>query len=240
MLSICSPAPRLLAAPQVTFWAPTADTLHFVKNECTNETYNSSFQVIQGNDVVLNGSYTGVPDAYVLNKDKKPYDGRGPNDRALLAVLEGQADAMWIYGDQADNYHCQSGVTREGWSCDLWNMFGTHFAYIQVGMYQWMHNGTTFAFSKKGSGLNDLLNPCIDSFVLTQTFHDTCKIDHGGHNQLQTCLPNEYITADENYTKPEDQKKDMMYVFNHPWSFPTIDMANASHNCSTGYCNCGE
>ena len=26
---------------------------------------------------------------------------KGPNDRALLAVLEGKADAMWIYGDQA-------------------------------------------------------------------------------------------------------------------------------------------
>ena len=207
-----------------------------MKNECTNEAYNSTFKIIQGKDVDLDGSYTNVTDAYAPGTKK----GRGANDQALLAVLEGKADAMWIYGDQADNYRCPPGEKREGWSCDLWNMFGTDFAYIQVGMYQWMHNGTTFAFSKKGSGLNDLLNPCIDSFVLTQTFYDTCKIDHAGHTQLQTCLPNEYIEDDKEYVKPEDQKNDMTFVFNHPWRFPTIDMANANRNCSTGYCNCEE
>jgi hypothetical protein len=227
---------------QVTGWAPTADTLHFVQNKCTNTTYDSTFEVVQGNDIVLNGSYTGVQDAYVKNTGtNKPFDGKGSNDRALLAVLEGQADAMWIYGDQADNYLCPSGEKQEGWNCDLWNMFGKDFAYIQVGMYTWMHNGTTFAFSKKGSGLNDLLNPCIDSFLLTKTFYDTCKINHiNDHNQLQACLPNQYFEDDKKYIKPEDQKNDMQYVFNHPFSFATMDMANAGHNCSTGYCNCGE
>ena len=236
--SVCSPQQPPSSPYQVTGWAPTADTLFFVKNECTNETYNSTFKIIQGKDVDLNGSYTNVADAYAPGVGQKK--GRGANDQALLAVLEGKADAMWIYGDQADNYRCPPGEKREGWSCDLWNMFGKDFAYIQVGMYQWMHNGTTFAFSKKGSGLNDLLNPCIESFVLTQTFYDTCKIDHAGHTQLQTCLPNEYIKDDKEYVKPEDQKNNMTFVFNHPWRFPTIDMANASRNCSTGYCNCEE
>ena len=213
-----------------------------MQNECKNETYNNTFEVVQGDDIVLNGSYTGVAnqDAYVKTNMNKPFDGKGPNDRALLAVLEGQADAMWIYGDQADNYLCPSGEKQEGWNCDLWNRFGKDFAYIQVGMYTWMHNGTTFAFSKKGSGLNDLLNPCIDSFLRTKTFYDTCKFNHNNHNQLQACFPNEYFEADEKYVKPEDQKNDTTYVFNHPFSFATMDMAKAGQNCSTGYCNCGE
>ena len=213
-----------------------------MQNECKNETYNNTFEVVQGDDIVLNGSYTGVAnqDAYVKTNMNKPFDGKGPNDRALLAVLEGQADAMWIYGDQADNYLCPSGEKQEGWNCDLWNRFGKDFAYIQVGMYTWMHNGTTFAFSKKGSGLNDLLNPCIDSFLRTKTFYDTCKFNHNNHNQLQACFPNEYFEADEKYVKPEDQKNDTTYVFNHPFSFATMDMAKAGQNCSTGYCNCDE
>ena len=207
-----------------------------MQNECKNETYNNTFEVVQGDDIVLNGSYKGV-DAYV--KKNNLFDGKGSNDRALLAVLEGQADAMWIYGDQADNYRCPPGEKREGWNCDLWSMFGKHFAYIQVGMYTWMHNGTTFAFSKKGSGLNDLLNPCIDSFLRTETFYDTCKFNHNDHNQLQACLPNKYFETDANYVKPEDQKNNMTYVFNRPFSFATRDMVAAGHNCSTGYCNCG-
>ena len=207
-----------------------------MKNECTNEAYKSTFKIIQGKDVELDGSYTNVIDAYAPGTNK----GRGANDQALLAVLEGKADAMWIYGDQADNYLCPSGEKQEGWNCDLWNRFGKDFAYIQVGMYTWMHNGTTFAFSKKGSGLNDLLNPCIDSFLRTKTFYDTCKFNHNNHNQLQACFPNEYFEADEKYVKPEDQKNDMTYVFNHPFSFATMEMAKAGRNCSTGYCNCDE
>ena len=118
---------------------------------------------------------------------------KGHNDHALRAVLEGHADAMWVYGDQAENYQYHSDDEQDDWDCDLWNKFGTDFAYIQTGMFPWMHNGTTFAFSKKGSGLNELLNHCIDSFLITEEFYETCKIKHRGHDQLRTCLPNAYI-----------------------------------------------
>lgn len=36
------------------------------------------------------------------------------------------------------------------------------FAYIHTGLNEWSINGTTLAISKKGSGLADALNPCIE------------------------------------------------------------------------------
>ena len=45
--------------------------------------------------------------------------------------------------------------------------FGTEIGYIHTGLDQWSLNGTTFAISKKGSGLPALLNPCIDKVVQT-------------------------------------------------------------------------
>ena len=62
-----------------------------------------------------------------------------------------------LYADQASNYHCAQGVTQDKWNCDVWNKFGTDFAYAQMGMFAWMHNGTTIAMSKKGSGVSVLV-----------------------------------------------------------------------------------
>merc|ERR1719456_1636575 len=56
----------------VTGWAPTAETLHFVKNQCTGEAYEG-FTIVQGNDIVLDN----------------PGVALGANDKALQAVLEG-------------------------------------------------------------------------------------------------------------------------------------------------------
>ena len=201
----------------VSGWAPTADTLHFVKNQCTGVTYASDFTIVSDADLVLNGS-TG-------------YTANGPNDRALIAVLEGQADAMWVYADQASNYQCADGETQEGWDCALWRTLGTEYAYIQTGMFGWMHNGTTVAISKKGSGLNEILDPCLASFARTREFYQVCKTEHEGHNQLSNCVPNEFIQADPDY-HPVD-------VGTEPWMFPTEELAG-SQTCATGYCACSE
>jgi len=207
----------------VTGWAPTADTLYFVKNQCTGAKYASDFTVVQGDDVTLptDGDYPASM-------------ARGPNDKALLAVINGLADAMWVYGDQAANYHCGKGETKEGWNCELWNKFGTDFAYIQSGMFGWMHNGTTIAMAKKGSGIAAALDGCLDDFMQTEKFLETCKIEHGSppHNQLKTCIPNEYFKQDPDW-KPDNITKE-------PFMFPTSAMADGGHSCATGYCNCDE
>lgn len=206
----------------VTGWAPTADTLYFVKNQCTDDKYQG-FTIVQGDDVTLpdNGSYPASM-------------ASGPNDKALLAVLNGLADAMWVYGDQAMNYHCAAGETKEGWNCNLWNKFGTDFAYVQSGMYAWMHNGTTVAISKKGSGVAAMLDTCLDSFMQTKEFLNTCKIEHGSppHSQIKTCIPNEHFFSDP-YYKADN-------ISEEPYMFPTKDMKDGGHSCSTGYCHCDE
>ena len=38
---------------------------------------------------------------------------------ALVTLMNGDADAMWVYADQAKNYQCVDGVTAN-WDCDLW------------------------------------------------------------------------------------------------------------------------
>lgn len=210
----------------VTGWAPTADTLYFVENQCTKMKYASDFTVVQGDDVAL------------------PEDGdfpasmaKGPNDQALLAVMNDLADAMWIYGDQAANYKCDSAdEVKDGWSCELWMKFGTEFAYVQSGMFGWMHNGTTVAMAKKGSGIAKALDGCLADFMQSKEFLDTCKIMHGegeaAHNQLGTCIPNEHFLSDPDYV-PLD-------IHHSPYMFATSDMASGDHSCSTGYCNCDE
>jgi hypothetical protein len=193
----------------VTGWAPTAETIFFVKNQCTGETFKD-FTIIQGDDVPLD----------------RISEAKGPNDKALLAVLEGKADAMYIYGDQADHYQCPPGEVQEGWNCELWNGFGKEFAYVQSGMYAWMHNGTTIAMSKKGSGVAEFLDNCFESFRSTKEFYDVCAYPHHGHSQLKTCIPNDYFKADPDYKALD---------INHsPYMFSTKD----HKDCSTGYCGC--
>uniref|UniRef100_A0A7S2MGM4 Solute-binding protein family 3/N-terminal domain-containing protein n=1 Tax=Haptolina brevifila TaxID=156173 RepID=A0A7S2MGM4_9EUKA len=196
----------------VTGWAPTADTLYFVNNQCTDTKY-SGFTVVQGDDIDVSGTY------------------KGPNDRALRAVLEDKADAMWIYADQAANYHCAPGDTQDGWDCDLWAGFGTTFAYVQTGMFGWMNNGTTVAMARKGSGIAEYLDTCFADFQKTEEFYKVCSTMHDGHSQLQSCIPNDFIKADPAYT-PKD-------VASSPYMFPTKDLTG-SHTCATGYCSCSE
>jgi hypothetical protein len=75
---------------------------------------DTGFSIVQGDDlyaaaVAANGSTVNG------------YTAQNANERALLMVLSGHADAMWVYGDQAANYHCADGVTQPGWNCELWN-----------------------------------------------------------------------------------------------------------------------
>ena len=53
---------------------------------------------------------------------------------ALATLLNGDADAMWVYADQAKNYQCSEGVTAN-WDCDLW--VARHSSCID-GPFNWM------------------------------------------------------------------------------------------------------
>lgn len=54
--------------------------------------------------------------------------------------------------------------------CKLWKLMGSQFAFVQSGIYDYAINGTTLAWSKKGSGINDILNPCIEKFMQSMEY----------------------------------------------------------------------
>ena len=88
----------------------------------------------------------------------------GGNDHAMSLLLDGTADAVWIYADQGYKFNCQTAREREtniNWDCNIWDKFGTDFAYIHTGFMDQNVNGTTMTMSRMGSGLNDIVNPCL-------------------------------------------------------------------------------
>jgi len=170
-------------------WAPTADGLGFVENKCTGQSYSSDYTLLVGKD----------------------------NDESLQMVLNGTADAMFVYSDQAKNYHCKAGVDQTEWDCNLWAGFGTTFAYVQTGQFGYVMNGTTLALAKLGSGVANKVNPCLWKFLETKEYHDICK----KHGLTAQCYPNQYFTAQDYATKE----------YNLPTEKHTGD-------CLNGYCPC--
>jgi hypothetical protein len=121
----------------VVGWAPTADGLAFVKNTCSGD---ASFN---------NGNYDIITPTV---------DTGNANEDALLTLLAGDADGIWIYADQAKNYRCSAEIDSASWNCTLWEEgFGTTFAYVQTGMYGYAYGGTTLSIGKKGSGIKQIL-----------------------------------------------------------------------------------
>jgi len=89
------------AHPAVAGWAPTADTIAFVENKCASKLYSAK---------------------YIMKA------GAG-NDAAMKMLRDGDADAMFVYADQAKNYQCNadgkgkySGSVAT-WDCAMWEGF---------------------------------------------------------------------------------------------------------------------
>lgn len=142
----------------VTGWAPTEDGLAFVTNGCTGEEfYNWTMYQTDATK-----QWTGLKNGDVT---RSSFTLDNPNDIALAMLMDQTVDAVWIYADMAHEYQCDDVRRSNAWNCDLWSGLGTDFAYIHTGMFEHAINGTTLAMSKKGSGLNDILNPCLDKFM---------------------------------------------------------------------------
>jgi len=177
----------------VTGWAPTSDVLATSTNQCTDQKF-SDFTIMKSST-------------------------EKPNDDTLIMLLDGIVDAVWIYADQADKYSsaCADNPNQDGWDCRLWSKFGIEFAYIQTGIYDYMQAGTTFATSKKGSGLAKTLDPCISEFLKKKKYKDLCY-KYGMEND---CFQNQHfnITTDEvpHYSKPTRE---------------------LNTTCADGYCPC--
>lgn len=182
----------------VSGWAPTADGLSLVTNWCTG------------------GRYSGYNVVTPTDADGNTLDG---NDAAMTMLRNGQADGMFVYADQAHNYRPgQPGVTTT-WDEALWTGLGEKFAYIGTGMLGHSYNGTTLAISKKGSGLNEILNPCLQKYMETKAYFDVCK----KHSFEASCYPNTHFpgastNADKLWMKKTNEQ-------------PT-------GGCAAGYCEC--
>mmetsp|Transcript_32101 Transcript_32101/g.61786 ORF Transcript_32101/g.61786 Transcript_32101/m.61786 type:complete len:319 (+) Transcript_32101:1019-1975(+) len=185
----------------VSGWAPTQDGLGYSLNRCTGERF---------------AGYTMVPSSAEL-----------PNDDALGKLLDGTVDAMWVFVDQGENYRNAGCVpknpykqsTSPEWDCAKWAGFGTKFAYVQTGQFAHAMNGTTFAASKKGSGLNAIINPCMERFMETKEYYEVCA----KHGLAHDCYPNTYF--------PEEFLTRSVPV----WEMETRNLPTI---CGNGYCAC--
>lgn len=193
-------------------FAPTADQLPVVQNFC-----------VEGDDDRFQG-YTIIP----------PIFGDGPvEDDALRTLVEGFADVLWIAAGQAESYRCgASGDVEEGTvnissfgqgpvrNCTLWDGLGTTYAYVHTGMIGQDEGGTTLTMSKIGSGVADLVNPCLEKFLQTEDYYRLCA----KYGLVDTCFQNDFFPT--NGTTSE-----------RPASFTPTDQLETS--CSDGYCPCG-
>ena len=108
----------------------------------TSDTFGFNFNYCDGGNQFL-------PPA---NGTIQPLGGDG-NPSAIKGLVDGEYDALYIYADQLHNFVNSNDTNADG--------FGTTFAYIHTGLDQWSINGTTLAISKRGSGLKQVLDPCI-------------------------------------------------------------------------------
>merc|ERR1712241_1384736 len=142
--------------------------------------------------------------------------GEFGNDAALKMLLD--VDALWIYADQAELYSAACAEnSKQDWDCDMWSQFGTSFAYVNTGIYDYMNAGTTLAISKKGSGLSETLNPCIEAFINTESYKDLC-VEYGLED---SCFKNEFFDETDEEVAP--------------YSLPSSKLTTS---CSDGYCPC--
>jgi hypothetical protein len=101
----------------------------------------------------------------------------------------------------------------------MWDQLGKDFAYIQTGSFEFAVDGTTLSISKIGSGLPDILNPCISAFLPTEEYYKICE----KYNLTGDCYENEHFPS--NVTREEGL-----------YNYPTNDLP--TNDCTSGYCSC--
>lgn len=80
-----------------------------------------------------------------------------------------------------------------------------------------MKNGTAFAITKKGSGIKDLLRPCMSKYMASEEYYRICS----RWDILDKCYKNEYF----------DEDKRTVQIYEKPTS-------EQYGSCSNGYCPC--
>ena len=94
---------------------------------------------------------------------------------------------------------------------------GRYQVDVVAGNLDWSRAGTTLSISKKGSGLGTILDPCIEQYLLTESYFGICD----KWNFTNSCFDNEFFPESNGVTQPYDT--------------PTNELTTA---CSSGYCSC--
>jgi hypothetical protein len=174
----------------VAGWAPTGDNIQMATNDCTGAKFAYT-------------DITFVPAA------------KEGNFEAMRMLKAKEADAMWVYSDQA--LTCAEALDTD--DCKNWAGLGTEYAYIHSGM-PFALNGTTMVMSKRGSGIAKLINPCIKKVLATKAYKDLCD----KHKKYEVCYRNEFFTEEtivEYYNKMHSKKT-----------------GAEVKTCADGYCPC--
>jgi hypothetical protein len=56
-------------------------------------------------------------------------------------------------------------------------------------MMEHAKNGTTLTMSRKGSGLSDIVNPCLADFMEQEEYYDLCR----KYDLVEDCYENRYF-----------------------------------------------
>ena len=183
-------------------WAPSPDGLKFVTNQCTGSKYSDDIGAV-----------------LIAEVDE---ENANPNDAAMRMLRGGEGDAIFIMADQASHYNdaCFNPATAgpaDQIDCELWEGQGTDYAYVQTGQFGYVRNGTTFVISELGSGIHDLLEPCMTEFMGGIEYYELCA----RYDILDKCYKNEHFDEDSR-------------------SVASFDKPTSEHfgDCSDGYCPC--
>jgi len=186
----------------VSGWAPTADTFWYNQNHCVD----------------------GSPGFTTNNTIMFPNDGDG-NEAAINALKSGELDALYIYADQLHNFIASGNEAAVGFG-EKTTATVQGFAYIQTGLNGWSINGTTLAISKLGSGLSQILNPCIDKIVRTSEYLEICE----SYFDSSSCIGGAGQSDSQSlyYDAPMNERTDAEHT------------SEAPNKCENGYCTCSE
>lgn len=177
-------------------WATNGQALAYITNNCTGELF-ADYSTFTPED-----EFTG-PDA------------------AIRALLDGEADGIFMYASTIRDRSNPNACFLEA-GCDITlytDRLGVDYAWIHTDIYEYQANGTTLAFTHKASGLNQLLNPHIQTVLRSKEYADLCHeyIEVRGFDDI-SCFPNEFMSLGSNEVATEQMAEKL--------------------SCQAGYCQC--
>ena len=114
---------------------------------------------------------------------------------------------------------------------------------VRIDADDYQINGTTLAMTKKGSRLNDAMNPCLRQVMQSKFYAELCtKYKRLGFDDIE-CFANEFLEEEEEEQEDDDDEIDddmttTMAPTPAPSPGPDIATSLAGFDCSSGYCGC--